>query len=190
MRWWLCRPNYTGKVVFISGGSSGIGEALAKRMITLGAKKVIIAARREAELDRVKSECEQIANKKGVVQTFILDLGKPEECLRNCQTFFAKEPVDIIVNNGGCSQRDPFEDIAFNVCTQMMNVNCMSHIAVCKAALPGMMQRKTGQIVNILSISGYMGNPMRTMYCASKFALCGFGKVMRVEGRPYGIDVT
>ena len=72
----------------------------------------------------------------------------------------------------------------------MMNVNCMSHIAVCKAALPGMMERKHGQFVNILSISGYMGNPMRTMYCSSKFGLSGFSKVLRAECLPYGIDVT
>ena len=71
-----------------------------------------------------------------------------------------------------------------------MNVNCLSHIAVCKAALPGMIARKSGQIVNILSISAFLGTPMRTMYCASKFGLCGFGKVLRVEGRQHGIEVT
>ena len=71
-----------------------------------------------------------------------------------------------------------------------MNVNCTSHIAVCKAVLPGLIERKSGHIVNILSQSGYMGNPMRTMYCASKFGLSGFGKVLRVEARPHGIDVT
>ena len=71
-----------------------------------------------------------------------------------------------------------------------MNVNCMSHIAVCKAALPGMMERKSGQFVNVLSVSGYMGAPMRTMYSASKFGLSGFGKVLRCEGREHGIDVV
>lgn len=55
--WMTAKPDYTGKTVFISGGSSGIGEALAKRMEQLGAKKIIIAARRQAEMDRVKSEC-------------------------------------------------------------------------------------------------------------------------------------
>ena len=72
----------------------------------------------------------------------------------------------------------------------MMNVNCMSHIAVCKAALPGMIERKSGQFVNVLSVSGYMGAPLRSMYSASKFGLSGFGKVLRCEGREHGIDVT
>lgn len=72
----------------------------------------------------------------------------------------------------------------------MMNVNCMSHIAVCKAAFPGMAKRKSGHFVNVLSISGYIGVPMRTMYSASKFGLSGFGKVLRSEGREHGIEVT
>ena len=73
----------------------------------------------------------------------------------------------------------------------MMNVNALSHFAVCKAILPGMIKRgRGGHICNILSISGYMGAPMRSMYVASKFALSGFGKVLRLEGAPHGIDVT
>lgn len=103
---------------------------------------------------------------------------------------FNKHEVDIVINCGGCSQRDAFEDLDFSVCTQMMNVNCMSHIAVCKAAFPGMVKRKRGQFVNVLSVSGYMGAPMRTMYSASKFGLSGFGKVLRCEGREHGIEVT
>ena len=78
----------------------------------------------------------------------------------------------------------------FSVCMKMMNVNCLSHIAVCKAVFPGMIARKSGQIVNILSITGYMGTPMRSMYASSKFGLSGFGKVLRSEGRPHGIEVT
>lgn len=73
----------------------------------------------------------------------------------------------------------------------MMNVNTLSHIAVCKAVLPGMIARKRGgHICNVLSISGYIGAPLRSMYVASKFALSGFGKVLRAEMRPHGIDVT
>ena len=71
----------------------------------------------------------------------------------------------------------------------MMNVNCMSHIAVIKAALPGMTERKTGQIVNISSLSGIIGLPVRTMYSASKFAIRGFANALRAEMKPFGIDV-
>ena len=99
LRWMLCRPDYTGKVVLITGGSSGIGEALTKKMNTLGCKKIIIAARRQNELDRVKKECQRPET----IQTFILDLSKPEECLQKCTELFAKEKVDIVINNGGAS---------------------------------------------------------------------------------------
>ena len=75
----------------------------------------------------------------------------------------------------------------FEVCQRMMNINCNSHIAVTQAALNGMVARKNGHIVNILSVSGLIGNPMRTIYCASKFGLSGFGHALRAEVAPYGI---
>jgi dehydrogenase/reductase SDR family protein 7B len=71
----------------------------------------------------------------------------------------------------------------------MMAINCSSHIAVVSAVLPGMIERKRGQIVNVLSVSGLIGNPLRTLYCASKFGLSGFGKALRGEVQPHGITV-
>ena len=112
VQWIYCRPDFTGKVIFISGGSSGIGEALAKRLVFLGVKKVIIAARRQDQLARVKNECQ----KNNLVQTFIIDLNEPEACLKRCEELFKTEKVDIVINNGGCSQRDAFEDFDFSVC--------------------------------------------------------------------------
>lgn len=117
-RWLTCQPDFTGKVVFISGGSSGIGETLAKKMHSLGAKKVIIAARRESELERVRKEIVEGAQKAGTgtVEKFILDLNQPEDCLKKCKELFDSTPVDIVINCGGCSQRDAFEDLDFSVC--------------------------------------------------------------------------
>lgn len=185
-KWKTCKPNVSGKVVFVSGGSSGIGEALAKQMIKMGAKKVIIAARRVEELERVKRECAR----PDAVQTFQLDLSKPEECSARCKELFSKEQVDILINNGGCSQRDLFEELDFSTMQSMMNINCMSHIAVTKAIFEQMKKRGSGKIVNVLSITGYLGTPMRCMYAASKFGLNGFGKVLRCEGARHGIQVT
>ena len=96
-----------------------------------------------------------------------------------------------MINCGGGSMRESFEDISnFDMISQMMNINCTSHIAVTKAALPGMINRKrAGLIVNILSVSALVGTPMRTMYCSSKAALSGFGKSLRAEVAQYGIKV-
>jgi short-subunit dehydrogenase len=72
----------------------------------------------------------------------------------------------------------------------MMNVNCLSHIALIKGFLPKMMQQKSGHIVNIISFSGLYGTPVRTMYCSSKFAMDGFSKSLRSEVKGYNINVT
>lgn len=95
----------------------------------MGAKKVIIAARRQNELERVQKECKRPE----AIQTFQLDLSKPEECSARCKKLFNEEHVDILINNGGCSQRDLFDDLDFSTMQSMMNINCMSHIAVTKA---------------------------------------------------------
>jgi len=111
---------------------------MAKQFVKLGAVKVIIAARRKNELERVQKEC----GGESKVMIFELDLSKPKEVLARTKALFAKEKVDIIINNGGASMRDCFEDLKLEMIEQMMNVNCTSHIAVVQAALPGLMERK------------------------------------------------
>jgi dehydrogenase/reductase SDR family member 7B len=86
--------------------------------------------------------------------------------------------------------RDEFKDMEYKTCEYIMNTNCMSHIALTKGFLPMMMRHKSGHIVNILSISGLMGVPVRTLYCASKYAMDGFSKSLRAEVKPHGISVT
>jgi len=139
-------------------------------------------------LERVKTECEKL-NKECSVRVFPLDLSKPREVLESTKVLFAEEKVDIVVNNGGSSMRDCFEDLELEVIERMMNVNCTSHIAVVKSVLNGMIERQGGQIVNILSLSALFGMPVRTMYSASKFGLSGFGKALRAEVKPHGIHV-
>lgn len=134
------KPDVQGKTIFISGGSSGIGEQLCKDFVKAGAKKVIIAARRLEELQRVKSESAEPEK----VEIFQLDLTDPKKVFEKCSKLFDNENVDVLINNGGLSIRDKFEDLDFSVCETLMNVNCSSHISVIKAALPGMKKRKFG----------------------------------------------
>lgn len=77
-----------------------------------------------------------------------------------------------------------------STCLYMMNTNCLSHIALTRGLLPGMVDRRRGHIVNILSVSGLMGVPVRTLYCASKHAMDGFSKALRPEVKPHNISVT
>lgn len=108
---------------------------------------------------------------------------------RKCVKFFDNEKIEVLVNCGGNSMRELFEDTSFSVCESMMNVNCTSHMAVIKACIPGLIKRKKGMIVNIVSVQGLFPNPCRTMYVAAKFGITGFAKAIRPELADHGIHV-
>ena len=85
--------------------------------------------------------------------------------------------------------RDVFANLDFSVCETMVNTNLLSHIAATKAILPNLIKQKSGTIVNIISGSGIIGMPVRTMYSATKFGLSGFGKALRSEVKQFGVNV-
>ena len=102
-----------------------------------------------------------------------LDLGDPDACLKFAEGFSKSNHVDILVNNGGISQRDEFVNSDFCIATRLMNVNTLSTIALTKGFLPQLIELKDkggAQIVNITSIAGQVGTAMRSFYCMSKFA--------------------
>jgi dehydrogenase/reductase SDR family protein 7B len=119
-----------------------------------------------------------------------LDLAEPEACLAISKTI----QCDILINNGGLSQRDPFVDCDFSMVKYMMNVNCMGPIAMIKGVVTKYLETFNSssqlQIVNILSVSALLGVPCRTLYCASKFGLDGFGKALQSEVADKNIFVT
>jgi len=176
--------------VFITGASSGIGEQLAKRMTQLGAAVVVLSARRVNELERVKKECESLrVSKDQKIEIFQLDLSDPDTCLKKAQEYDGR--VDILINNGGVYQSDLFLNTDLSVCTRIMNVNCLSPIALIKGFLPRMIKQEGGaQIVNILSVAGLLGVPFGCYYSASKFGLDGFGKALQAETAQHNISVT
>ena len=99
---YLVFPDFSGKVVLVTGASSGIGEALVHKFVALNAKKVIISARRHDQLARVKKECKLRPGQE--IDIRILDLSDPDVCLEWAEKF--EGHVDILVNNGGISQRE------------------------------------------------------------------------------------
>ena len=186
--WKNAKPTFVGKTVFITGGSSGIGEEMTKRFVDLGAKQVIIASRNIKEMERVKN----LTSDPSRVQVMQLDLSKPEECMSRVQEFAgnAKYGIDIVVNNAGVTMRDEFNSFDFSQCIYMMNTNCLSHIAITKAFLPLLIKQKGGQFVNIISVAGQIGVGLRTMYSAAKFGTAGFFKSLRSEVKQYGIAIS
>ncbi|MEN8119231.1 MAG: SDR family oxidoreductase [Bacteroidota bacterium] len=178
--------SFKNKVVWITGASSGIGEALVYAFDNKGAN-IIISARRENELVRVKNNCENSNNI--IVQP--LDLENHDSIEDITQSVITKVgEIDILINNGGISQRSLAKDTSMDVDKKIMNVNYFGTIALTKAVLPDMLRNKTGHIVVISSVTGKIGVPLRSAYAASKHALHGFFDTLRAETHNENIYVS
>ncbi len=173
-------------VVWITGASSGIGEALAYEFSRLGAS-LVLSARREQELARVAAAC--AGSGKIVLLPFdMLEVDRFNELTEQILAQMGK--VDILVNNAGMSQRSLTRDTQLEVDRKLMEVNFFAQVALTKAVLPGMLARKSGQFVVLSSLTGKFGYPYRSAYAASKHALEGFFESLFLEEQRNGIRVT
>jgi short-subunit dehydrogenase len=178
--------SFQNKVVWITGASSGIGEHLAYAFAAQGAK-LILSSRNEAELERVKDQCQGA----GQVLLLPLDVAQFDTIPGAVQKAIAQfGQIDILVNNAGISQRALAADSAFEVDQRIMNVNFLGTVAMTKAVLPFMLARKSGQIVVMSSVMGKVGFPGRSAYAASKHALHGFFDTLRAEVYRHNLTVT
>jgi short-subunit dehydrogenase len=178
--------SFQNKVVWITGASSGIGKALALELSQQGAL-LILSARKETTLHEVKAACANSEN----VKVLPLDLEhyndfgqKVVEALK----WFGR--IDILVNNGGISQRSFAKDTSIEVDKRIMEINYTGTVALTKAVLPHFIERKQGHIVVTTSIVGKIGTPLRSTYAASKHALHGFFDSLRAEVYNDNIAVT
>jgi dehydrogenase/reductase SDR family member 7B len=174
------------KTVWITGASSGIGEALAYEMARAGAK-VILSARSEKELQRVQAAC-PFPEKHCVVP---LDLAKQDEMENKVSSVWEMHgPIDILVNNAGLSQRYQVVDSHFELDKQIMDINFLGTIALTRPVLTRMLQRNSGQIAVVSSMLGLYGIQTRAAYSASKHALRGYFESLRNELFNTEIDIT
>ncbi len=174
------------KTIWITGASSGVGEALVKELSKMDVN-LIISARRQEELERVKSESS------GNAQIEILTLDLTDSNSFKSKTTEANQlfgSIDILINNGGISQRSMVVDTNLEVDRRLMEVNYFGTIGLTKALLPSMLKNRNGHIVTITSLTGIFGTPWRSGYAASKHALHGFFDSMRAELEDEGIKVT
>jgi len=166
------------KVVWITGASSGIGEALVKLLSKKGAK-VVLSSRREDELIRVKNAA-LLGEAESMIIPFDLSDSSPVNNL--AKKVIAKfGHIDILINNGGISQRSKASDTAIEIDRKIMEVNFFGAVALTKAVLPYMISQKSGHIIAISSLMGKVGFFNRTGYAASKHALHGFFDSLRME---------
>jgi short-subunit dehydrogenase len=176
------------KVVWITGASSGIGEALTYELARKGAK-LILSARRQDELERVRKACPLGAQE--FIRILPLDLALAdtlEQKTREAVGFFGH--IDFMVHNGGISQRSLASETTIDVDRKIMEVNFFGAVAITKFLLPFMVDRKSGHFVVVSSMVGKFASPLRSGYSASKHALHGFFDALRAENSNDGIKVT
>lgn len=178
-----------GKVVIVTGASSGIGEATARKFGGEGAK-IVLAARR---VDKLQVLAQDINSLGTGADTLVVqaDLSKLEDIqsmiLRTLEKFGR---IDVLVNNAGFGRLDwlenldPIKDIQAQI-----DVNVMGVIQTTRQVLPVMIKQRAGSIINMCSMAGLVGTPTYSIYAASKHAVHGFSEALRREVKPWGIDV-
>jgi dehydrogenase/reductase SDR family protein 7B len=181
------KGRFTDKVVWITGASSGIGEALACRFNEAGAR-LILSSNEPDELKRVK---ERLANPDSETMLLPLDLDKPASLHSKAKKVLDRfGHIDLLINNGGISQRALAKDTTLAVDMKIINTDFLGHVALTKAVLPSMLGRRSGHIVVTSSIMGKIYTPLRSTYSAAKHALHGFFDSLRAEVSSDNILVT
>lgn len=176
---------FKGKKVLITGASSGIGEAIARHFASKGSY-LLLSGRNQKELERVKNECSQAEG----VDIYTMDLGDHDEIFSRAKEILSQHgQIDILINNAGISQRALAKDLPFEFDKKIIDVDLLGTIALTKAILPGMLQRKSGSIVTITSLMGKFATPLRSSYAAAKHGLHGFFDALRAEVSDEGVQV-
>ncbi len=172
-----------GKVVIITGASSGIGRALAREFFSRGAL-LSLGARRIEQLEALKAELQSPD-----ILCTTTDVALELDCKNLIDKTIEKfGRIDILINNAGISMRALFKDMDLSVMHRVMDVNFYGTVYCTKYALPYLLETK-GSLVGVISIAGYVGLPGRTAYSASKFAVRGFLDTIRIEHLKSGLHV-
>jgi len=174
------------KTVWITGASSGIGKELALRLSALGAK-LLLSSRRLEALETVRQQCQNPERHTSIPLDLAASAQFPEQVT---QVIAQQGPIDVLINNGGISQRSQAIDTSMDVYRQIMEVDYFGSVALTQALLPHLLERKQGHIISISSIAGKMGVPLRTAYCSAKHALIGYMDALRAETSSQGIRVS
>lgn len=181
---------FTDKVIWITGASSGIGEALAYAFAQRSSK-LILSARRESELNRVKTQCIELGAVAENVSVLPMDLANQDGMIalaEQANALYGR--IDYLLNNAGISQRSLCLETDLDVYRTLLDIDVMGQIALTKAVLPFMVEQGSGHISVTASVAGKVGVKMRTGYCAAKHAVMGFFDALRAEVADKGIHVS
>ena len=172
------------KVAWVTGASSGIGEALARALVAEG-WSVILSGRRE---DALRAVAEAVGGETLILPFEATDYEALSGVVESATAWRGR--IDLLVNNAGISQRSLGLDTGFEVYRRLMEVDFFAPLRLTQLVLPGMVERGSGAIVAISSLAGRIGSPLRTGYCAAKHALLGYFEALRAEVETaYGVKV-
>jgi short-subunit dehydrogenase len=175
-----------GAKILVTGASSGIGEALAPQLAARGATVGVVARRRE-RLEAVVEACRRHTSDSRLWVADLGDLERAEAVVLEAWDAFGG--LDCIVNNAAIPKRTPVPRLTPADVDTVMRVNFTSPVRMTLAVLGRMLERGRGLVVNVSSMGGRVGIPHEAAYCASKFALCGWSEVMRIDLAGTGVDV-
>jgi NADP-dependent 3-hydroxy acid dehydrogenase YdfG len=179
--------NIEGKVVIITGASSGIGEAVAKHLVAAGAL-VSLAARRKDKLDAL---VEEIKASGGQAISFVTDVTKREQVealVRGTVEAFGK--LDVMFNNAGLMPLSRLENLHFDEWEKMIDTNIKGVLYGIGAALPVFKNQKSGHFINVSSVAGHRVGPGSAVYAGTKFAVRAISEGLRQEVKPYNIRTS
>lgn len=178
----------TGKAALVTGGNKGLGKAMARGLAEAGAD-VVIAARHE---DQLKAALADILAGTGRSGTYVVADVADRASVRNLAdaAVAAAGKIDILINNAGMNHPQPIDGIADEVWDRVLEVNLTSVMALTRALVPGMKERRWGRVIHIASIFGQVSKEKRNAYSASKAALAGLCRASAIDLGPYNVTVN
>ncbi len=176
--------NLSGQIALVTGGGTGIGKAIAKAMLSEGAK-VIIVGRKEEVLKEAQTELGS------GTEIMVCDVTQEEQVNKVYADIMTNHGrVDILINNAGMAARAKSYEMSYDMWKKVVDVNLNGAFLCARGAMKIMVNQKSGRIINIGSISGQMGRPENAPYTATKFAVEGLTRAFALDGRDHGIAVS
>ncbi|WP_198953616.1 SDR family oxidoreductase [Rhodopirellula sp. MGV] len=183
----MSNQNISGKVVVITGASSGLGEATARHLAAAGAI-VVLAARREDRINELAKELTDGGAKAIAVKTDVTDSVQVKHLVDTAVDTFGR--IDVMLNNAGLMQQSPLEAFKVDEWDNMIDVNIKGVLYGIAAALPHMKRQHSGQIINVSSVAGHKVTPSGAVYCATKHAVRAISEGLRTEVKAYNLRTT
>ncbi len=179
--------NYSGKVIVITGASSGIGKEAAKEFAKLHANIVLVSR----DKNKLEETAKELSKYKTEILVFPCDVSQKDQVDKMSQSVLGKfGTIDVLVNNAGFGIYSTINDTKVEEIELQMATNYLGMVYCIKNFLPKMLEKKSGHIVNVASVAASFGIPAMASYCASKFAMLGFSESLYHELKGSGVGIT